>query len=151
MCFDGEMSVNIGDVMSLLAAGLFALQVVLVAQFTREDTDSMQLSFFQFASAGVVSLAICLVTGADLMWRSTASFLGILYLAVPVTCLAFLVINIAERHTDPSSATLILSLESVFGFVASMVVCREPLTVRLVVGAVLCFSAVLINVLDKKK
>lgn len=149
LCFDGNLSVNIGDVLSLLAAGMFALQVVLLALFTKEDTNSIQLSFFQFASAGLVSLLICLMTGENLMWQSTASLLGILYLAIPVTCLAFLVINIAERYTDPSSATLILSLESVFGFISSLIFFKDPVTVRLILGAIMCFGAVLINVLDK--
>lgn len=149
MCLNGDLSVNTGDILSLLAAGMFALQVVLVSQFTKEDTDSVQLSFFQFASAGAVSLLVCLITGENLMWQSTASLLGILYLAIPVTCLAFLVVNIAERYTDPSSASLILSLESVFGFISSLIVFRDPVTVRLVLGAAMCFGAVLINVLDK--
>lgn len=149
LCFDGDLSVIIGDILSLLAAGMFALQVVLISLFTKEDTDSIQLSFFQFASAGAASLLICLVTGKTLLWQSSASLLGILYLAIPVTCLAFLVINIAERYTDPFSASLILSLESAFGFISSLIYYRDPVTGRLILGAILCFSAVLINALDK--
>lgn len=149
LCFDGDTSVNIGDVLSLVAAGLFSLQVVLVSRFTKKDTDSIQLSFFQFISAGIVSFLICLITGENLIWQSTASLFGILYLAIPVTCLAFLIINITGRYTEPSTAALILSLESVFGFIFSLVYYKEPVTIRLIVGAILCFSAVLVNVLDK--
>lgn len=149
LCFDGDMSVNIGDMLSIIAAGLFALQVVLVSQFTKKDTDSIQLSFFQFISAGTASLLICLITGESLLWQSTASLLGILYLAIPVTCLAFLIINITGRYTEPSSAALILSLESVFGFIFSLIYYKDPVTLRLVIGAVLSFGAVLVNVIDK--
>ena len=150
LCFDGDLSLNSGDVLSLLAAAAFALQVVLVSRFTKQDTDSFQLSFFQFASAGCVSLLMCLITGGGLMWHSTAALSGILYLAVPVTCIAFLVINYAGKYTGPSSVSLILSLESVFGFISSLIVYKEAITVRLVIGAALCFSAVILNILSQK-
>jgi len=147
---NGELSLNIGDVLSIGFAVLFALQMVLVGKFVAKDTDSIQLTFFQFLAAGVLSLAICLLRGETLLIQGGEAWLGIAYLAVLNTCLAFILQNWAQKHTRDVVAALIISLESVFGFLFSVLYYQEPLSWRLVVGGVLCFAAILLNTVKKK-
>ena len=148
---NGELSLNVGDVLSICFAVLFALQVVLVGKFVDKDTDSLQLTFFQFLAAGVLSLVICLVKGETLLIGGGEAWMGVAYLAVLNTCLAFILQNWAQKHTRDVVAALIISLESVFGFAFSVLYYREPLSWRLLLGGILCFAAILLNTIKRNK
>lgn len=147
---DGDLSLNIGDVLSIAFAVLFAVQVVLVGKFVAKDTDSIQFTFFQFLTAGALSLVICLLRGENLLIQGGEAWIGIVYLAILNTCLAFILQNWAQKHTSDVVAALIISLESVFGFLFSVLYYQEPLTWRLLVGGGLCFAAILLNTVKKK-
>ena len=147
---NGISGLNFGDGLSVGFAVLFALQVVLVGKFVDRDTDSIQLTFFQFLAAGVLSLVICIVKGEYLWIQGGEAWMGIAYLAVLNTCLAFILQNWAQKHTSDVVASLIISLESVFGFLFSVLYYQEPLSWRLLLGGALCFGAILLNTVKGK-
>ena len=147
---NGELSLNIGDVLSVGFAVLFALQVVLVGMFMDRSTDPVQFTFFQVLAAGVLSLVICLLRGENLLIQGSEAWMGVAYLAVLNTCIAFILQNWAQKHTRDVVASLIISLESVFGFLFSVLYYQEPLSWRLLLGGVLCFAAILLNTVKRK-
>ena len=110
ICLSGSLSFNIGDALSLGFALLFGIQVVLTGRFLADDTDSLQLSFFQFLSAGGLALAIVLLRGDTLAPFSGTSLKGILYLSVLNTLVAFLLQNTAQKTLPEITAALIISL-----------------------------------------
>ena len=67
------------------------------------------------------------------------------YLVVFASCVALVIQNVALAHVPPAQASLFLSLESVFGVLFSILLYGELLTVRLVVGFVLIFIALLVS------
>ena len=140
-----DLSVNIGDGMSLGFAVMFALQIVLVGKFVAQETDSIQLTFFQFLSAAALALLICLLRGETLAVRGTEALMGLAYIAIPNTCIAFLLQNAAQKDTKDVVASLIMSLESVFGFAFSLLYYGEAVTWWLLLGGGLCFAAILLN------
>ena len=68
-----------------------------------------------------------------------------LYLAVCATTLALLFQNIGVKHTHPAVASILLSLESVFGVLFSVLFAGEQLTLKLVIGFTLIFVAVIVS------
>lgn len=70
---------------------------------------------------------------------------GVLYLAVFATAIALLLQNIGQKYTKPSSASIILSLEAVFGVIFSILFYQEKITKQLAFGFVLIFIAVIIS------
>lgn len=151
ICLGNTFTISGGDLLSLAFAVLFGIQVVLVGQFADKDTDSIQLSFFQFCSAGGTALVISLFRKEALFSFCQESILGVGYLAVFNTLAAFLLQNIAQKNTSDTTAALIISLESVFGFLFSVLYYQEPLTIRLLAGGALCFAAILINSIPSRK
>lgn len=151
ICLNENLTIGIGDLLSLGFAVAFGIQVVLVGKFVSKDTDSYQLTFFQFLTAGVLSMLICFLRGENMTVVGTESFVGVAYLSVINTCLAFIMQNAAQRHTSDVVVSLILSLESVFGFLFSVLYYQEPLTWRLLLGGALCFAAILLNTVKPKK
>lgn len=145
------LALGFGDAMSLGFAVIFGLQIVLTGIFMKEDADSIQLSFFQFLAAGVLSAAVCLVTGTELINFTGESLTGILFLGVLNTFAALIGQNIGQKYAADTTASLILSLESVFGFMFSVLYYGESVTWRMAMGGALCFAAILINTVRKKE
>ena len=65
-----------------------------------------------------------------------------LYLGLGSTMIAFLLQNVCQKYTTPTSASLFLSLESVFGVLCSVLFLKEYLTLRMMAGCVLIFAAI---------
>jgi drug/metabolite transporter (DMT)-like permease len=72
----------------------------------------------------------------------------VVYLIVFNTIIAFTVQNIAQKYVPDTRTSLILSTESVFGFLFSAILLGERMQVRGVVGSVLIFGAVLFSKID---
>ena len=150
ICLRGSLNIGFGDGMSLGFAALFGLQIVLVGIFVGKDADSIQLSFFQFLTASVIAGAACLVRGESLLPMGGESLAGILYLGILNTFVAMAGQNVGQKYTSDTTASLIISLESLFGFAFSVLYYHEQLEWRMLAGGALCFAAILINTTQGK-
>ena len=142
---EGSLRMGLGDSLSLGFALLFGVQIVLIGKFAAEKADAFVLSFFQFLSAFVLSLLICLLRGENMVIHGREALAGVLYLILFNTVFAFIAQNAAQRYTTDTMASLILSLESLFGFMCSILYYHETPGSRFFAGALLCFSAILLN------
>ena len=142
----GSLSIGFGEIMTLLCAFFFAAHIVSVSIFS-VFYDALMLTVIQFITEGLLGLA----TGAvfetlPALTQTTPVIVGELaFVVLFATIFAFGVQNIALARIEPTQASLILSLESVFGVVFSILLYGELLTVRLVVGFVLIFIALLVS------
>ena len=142
----GSLSIGFGEIMTLLCAFFFAAHIVSVSIFS-VFYDVLMLTVIQFITEGLLGLA----TGAvfetlPALTQITPVIVGELaFVVLFATIFAFGVQNIALARIEPTQASLILSLESVFGVVFSILLYGELLTVRLVVGFVLIFIALLVS------
>ena len=146
----GSLNIGFGDGMSLGFAALFGLQIVLVGRFVGKDADSIQLSFFQFLTASVIAGAACVIRGDSLIPVGGESLAGILYLGILNTFVAMAGQNVGQKYTRDTTASLIISLESLFGFTFSVLYYHEKLEWRMLAGGALCFAAILINTAQGK-
>ena len=138
-----EFSVNTGDGLTLLCALFFAAHIVAVAKVS-PGKDVTLLTVFQFAFAAGYAWVGGLLTeefpAAAL--RDPACLLPLAYLCVMATTVALLFQNVGMVWSDPASASVILSLESVFGVLFSVLFYKDPVTGRLLAGFGLIFVAV---------
>lgn len=136
--------INIGDALTLIGGVTFAIHIVCVNRFT-ESRDPIPLTIVQFFFAGLLGAAGTLITGKGMLAApGTQDILSILYLAVMCTAVALLFQNIGQKYTPPALTSVILCMESALGFLFSACMGRENLSVRLVLGFMLIFSATLI-------
>lgn len=141
------LTIGFGDGMTLVSAVFFALHMACIAYFA-DECDIFTITFIQFLIVGILGLAIGipLETGPSLDQVLNPTFIGqIAYLIILSTFLASLAQNVGQTRVPASQAALILSLESVFGVLASVWVYGEQLTVKMVIGFALIFIAVLIS------
>ncbi len=149
---DFSLEMRWGDAMTLICALGFALHIVYVAKFS-EKYDVMTITVVQIATAALLSLLFGLIS-EPLPPSSTFTldfFLQLGYLVVFSSCLAMVFQNIGQAHVPPSQAALLLSLESVFGVVFSVLLYGEQLTATLVLGFILIFAAITISEMFPRK
>lgn len=152
-----SFGIRFGDALTLGGGFFFALHMVAVTKFnsiTVSDKneviskDSVLLTIIQFAFGALFSWVLFLLTddfpSADAIFN-VPTFFSILYLALFCTTIALLFQNIGQKHTAPAPASIIMSLESVLGVIMAVIFYGEQLSVRLVIGFVLVFTAILFS------
>lgn len=144
VAIDDSFSIGLGDALSVVGGFLLAAQIVAVAVFCK-DKDPILVTIVQFGTCAAISWGVSLFTGATIAPVTQQSLLGVLYLAVVSTTFAMLIQNIGQKYVDASSASLIFSLEAVFGVLFSILFFGEQMTMRLVLGFVLIFVAILVS------
>ena len=142
--FDGSFSMRFGDAMTLISALFFAAHIVAGARFGGKS-DPILLTILQFGTAAVCSWVLGFTTETFPKEIPLNAALGLLYLAVFATTIALLLQNIGLKFADPTSGAILLSLESVFGVLFSMLFYQERLTLRLGAGFLLIFIAVILS------
>ena len=140
---NGDLSVNLGDLLTLCGAVFYAAHIVAVAKVER-GRDIYLLTTFQFAFAALyawVGTAAAETFPAAALTDGAVLFaLG--YLGVMATTVALLFQNVGQVNSDPASAAVILSLESVFGVLFSVAFYQDRVTARMLLGFLLIFVAV---------
>lgn len=139
-----SLTINTGDLLTLLCAVFYASHITAVEKVS-PGKDIYMLTCFQFAFAGLYAwIGGALTESFPLQaLQQPGVFLPLVYLCVMATTVALLFQNVGQVWSDPSSAAVILSLESVFGVLFSVLFYGDPLTPRLLAGFALIFAAVI--------
>ena len=138
-----QLSINTGDLLTLVCACFYASHIEAVAKVS-PGKDITLLTVFQFAFAALfawVGGGMTETFPAQAL-ADPAVFLPLAYLCVMATTVALLFQNVGQVWSDPASASVILSLESVFGVLFSVLFYGDPVTGRLLAGFALIFVAV---------
>lgn len=139
-----------GEFLIFLCAIAFTVHILVIDRFA-DRVDGVAMSCIQFFTAAVLSLFFVLPTGASLFGEYTKALPAILYLGILSSGVGFTLQIMGQRHTDPTTASLILSLESVFSLLGGMLILKESMTLREGLGCVLLFVAILIAQLPVEK
>lgn len=146
LSLQGDLSVNKGDVLTLVCGLCYAIHIVFISRYT-EDQDPAILTIIQLAAAALFSWIFApLYDGAfPVEAVKNPSVIGsMLYLGLLSTMVAFLLQTTCQKYLPPSTAALLLSLEAVFGVFFSWLVLKEYLTLRMGIGCFLIFTAVIL-------
>lgn len=137
---------NIGDLLTLICAFMFAAHIVAIAICVRRS-DAIVLSVIQIAFTGLASFTIALLfePSAGMFQHPPLIWGAIAYAIVFCTIGAFVTQTIAQRYTPPSHAVLILSLEAVFAGLFSYLFWGELFSLRRLSGAVLILAGILVT------
>lgn len=137
------LSVNTGDMLTLVSAFFYAAHIAAVSKVS-PGKDIYLLTAFQFGFAGFYAGIFALTTEKFPVWAmyDPSVVLPLAYLCVMATTVALLFQNVGQVWSDPASAAIILSLESVFGVICSVIFYGDRVTVRMVLGFAAIFAAV---------
>lgn len=151
LCMTSEsFSISKGDFLVLICAGFFSLHILIIDYFSPK-CDGVRLSCIQFFVCGVISMAAAVLFETPNLTAIFAGWLPILYAGVMSCGVAYTLQIIGQKNMDPTVASLILSLESVFSVLAGWVILNQRLSAREIFGCVLMFGAILLAQLPEKK
>lgn len=137
-------TMNWGDTLSILCGIAFAAQIVAIGILT-EKNDPILLSFMQFAVTAVIALIVALFTEKFPATLQSDTILSLLYVSVFSTFIALSLQTVCQKYSPPARASLIMSLESLFGAVFGIIFLKETLTLKTLGGFALIFSAIIIS------
>lgn len=153
LCVQEDFSIQFSDFLLLLCALSFAVQILVIDHFV-DMVDGVRMSCIQFIVSGMISaiLMICVdmrhsVSGVS-EWVSALTnpyaWIPILYAGVLSCGVAYTLQIIGQRGMNPTVASLIMSLESVFSVLAGWLLLGEALSGREILGCMLIFGAVIL-------
>lgn len=148
LSLNGDLSLGLGDGLTLLCAVGFAFQIFLTSEFVKKYRATV-LNFVQMATAFLLSVVSLFVFGETNFQVTGKGWLSVLYLGVISTTVCYLLQTASQKYVDETKAAIILSMESVFGTLFSIIILHEVITPRMVVGCVIILAAVIISNLSE--
>ena len=149
LSISGQVSISKGDILVLICAVLFSFHILVIDYFSPKG-DGVIISCIQFLTSGVICGILMLIFENPNLSDILAAYLPILYAGVMSCGVAYTLQIVGQKNMDPTVASLILSLESVFSVLAGWVILGQSLTTRELIGCSLVFAAVILAQLPQK-
>ena len=137
-----SLTMNRGDALTLICGVFYALHVLAVGRYTRTE-DAVALTVVQFGASAACNAVMSLLTERMPVSVPSGALMELCYLAVFPTTVAMLLQSVGQSVTPAAPAAILLSLESVFGVLFSVLFAGEQVTLRLLCGFTLIFISVI--------
>ncbi len=144
LCIKSGFVIEFGDLLTLISAFFFTFHILIIDYFMEKGADPIKTSCVQFLVVGIISLLLALVFEKPEFSNIWNAKLEIMYAGFLSSGIAYTLQIIAQRNADPTSATLIMSLESVFAVLSGWIVLGEDLSEKELIGCVLVFIAIIL-------
>ncbi len=139
-----ELLIEKGDGLILLCSILFSLQIISIDYFIKE-INPVLLSNVQFLFASIVGFIGMMIFETIELKNVIEAAVPILYAGIMSSAIGYTFQVIGQKYTDPSIATIILSMESVFSALAGWIILKQHLTGKELLGCLLVFIAVVLT------
>lgn len=145
-----QLTIEKGDLLIFLCAIVFSLHIIVIDYFSPK-VDGVKMSCIQFLIVGVIN-TICMLSFESFSLESILqAAVPILYTGILSSGIGYTFQIIAQKDTDPTIASLILSLESVFALLAGVWLLSDPVNSKQLWGCALIFAAIVIAQLPQRK
>lgn len=149
LSISGQVSINKGDILVLICAVLFSVHILVIDYFSPKG-DGVTISCIQFITCGVICGICMLIFENPQISNILEAYVPILYAGIMSCGVAYTLQIVGQKNMDPTVASLILSLESVFSALAGWLILNQQLSTKELIGCALVFAAVLLAQLPQK-
>lgn len=153
LCIDESFSLAFGDILVLCSAMAFSMHILLVDYFSPK-VNGVKMSCIQFFTCGLIGVVPTVfvemgTSTADISsWiaalGSLSAWIPILYAGVLSCGVAYTLQIIGQDGLNPTIASLLMSLESVFAVLAGWILLGQNMSIKEVSGCVLIFAAIIL-------
>ena len=143
LCMKEGLRLSRGDALMCLCAVLFCGHILCCDHFAPR-ADPIRMSAIQFAAATLICAAAALVAESPSWEKIASAAVPILYCGLVSGGLGYTLQIVAQRWTDPTVASLLMSLESVFAVLAGALLLGERMTGRELLGCAIMFVAIVL-------
>ncbi len=150
LCMSERLALSKGDTLVFVCAVLFSVHILIIDHFS-EKADGVELSCIQFFTAGVIGSIGALIFEQPTLQAMADGIIPLAYAGILSCGVAYTFQVIGQKDMDPTIASLILSMESVFSVLAGFIILNEELSKRELSGCILVFTAVILVQLPDKR
>lgn len=143
LCMTGSLSLGRGEALCMLCALFFAVHITVIDHFS-PDVDGVRMSCIQFFVCGGLSAVLMFLFEKPDIHKIVSAWLPILYTGVLSSGVAYTLQIVAQKNVNPTVASLLMSLESVFSALAGWAILGQGLSGRELFGCVLLFAAIIL-------
>lgn len=144
LCVKEGFSISKGDILVLFCSLGFSVHIMTIDYFTSKGVDGVKMACIQFAVAAIVMTPVMFALENPSVSGLLSAWMTIAYAGILSSGVGFTLQIVAQKDTDPTTATLIMSLESVFAAVSGCLFLNEVLLPKEILGCILVFVAVIL-------
>lgn len=150
LCVTDSNSIELSDLLVLICAVLYTVHILVIDKVS-PHVDGVKLSCIQFFVAGVISLVPAIIYEGVDFEAIRAAMPSVAYAGIMSSGVAYTLQILGQQKTEPTLASMIMSLESVFAVLTSMAVLHLAPTPREAIGCVIMFAAIIVAQLPERK
>ncbi|MBR6088872.1 MAG: DMT family transporter [Anaerolineaceae bacterium] len=150
LCMTGGLRLTHGDTMVCICAFFFSGHILSCDYFVKRGNPIL-ISAIQFAVCSAISWAAAFLLEQPEFGNILTAAIPILYCGIISGGVGYTLQIVAQEFTDPTIASLLMSLESVFALLAGAVILHESMTTRELLGCIFMFTAIILVQIPEKK
>jgi len=145
----GDFHLAFGDLIILIGAFFWAFHVLIMDHFAPKANVALIVCIQSF-TASAIGFVLAFIM-EDFAWSNVAGALpSLLYVAIFCSAIAYSLQGLAQRNADPTIASIVMSMESVFAVISGFLLLHETLSGRELLGCAIMFAAIIISQLPSK-
>lgn len=149
LCVTDSTGLKKEDYLLLLCSFVFSLHIITI-DFFAPKANCVAMSSIQFLICGLLSGVVMLAVESPNVSNIMASMLPICYAGVFSSGVAYTLQIVGQKGMNPTVASLLMSLESVFALLSGWVILNQAMNGRELMGCVLMFAAIILAQLPEK-
>ncbi len=146
----GGFTIGKGEIIAICGAFAFAAHILVIDYFCKK-VNNIALSCCQFFVAGILSIICMFIFEEPNVTDIMGAAVPILYAGVMSCGVAFTVQIFGQKYSDPTVASILLCLESVFAVLFGLIFLNDKLNTRETIGCVIMFTAILLTQIPAEK
>jgi len=150
LCLKRDFSVGFGDIVTLGGACVFSLHILAVDRHAA-GLSAIKLCAVQFATSGALALIAALLLETIRLSDLLACWPSLLYVGVISGSIGYTLQIACQRHTDPTLASLLMCLESVFAAIGVWLLLGHTLLPKEMFGCTLMLAGCIVAQLPNRR
>lgn len=150
LCITDSFQIAYGDFIVLIGAFFWASHVLLIDRFLPEVSPA-RLAMAQFGICALYNTIGMLLFEHPTLETLLPCLVPIAYAGIMSGGVGFTLQIFGQRYTSPTVASLLMSMEAVFGAIFGFLILKELMSARELIGCLLMFAAIIISQLPSRK
>lgn len=143
LCISGEFRLSYGDSLVCICAVFFSCHILCCDYFVQRG-NPIWISAIQFATVTVISFVAAMIAEEPSVAKLVSATIPIIYCGIVSGGIGYTLQIVAQKYTDPTIASLLMSMESVFAVIAGAILLHEHMSIRELSGCVIMFAAIVL-------
>ena len=150
LCISDGFSFSTGDIFVSICAVFFSFHILCCDHFVARG-NAICISAIQFATATVISGIAAFILETPAIDKFISAVIPIIYCGIVSGGIGYTLQMIGQKYTQPTIASLLMSLESVFAVITGALVLHEQMSLREIAGCIIMFAAIVLVTLRHRK